>query len=109
MIVRTLIATFLVTGLSLVGCSSSKDKNDEDKQSQQQEEKQDQKDTETAETKKPEPKEVVKYEPYDAEKWAPDPGEAKPDAWKPQESEVGKATGSIFNALKNAATGGSEQ
>ena len=103
MSIRTLVGMFALAGVCLIGCGSDDKKKDDAKDTKDKSAKNEANDN-NQKPKKAEPAETVQYEPYDPEEWRPDPGEADPNAWKPQDSKATKAGGAIFNALKRAVT-----
>jgi hypothetical protein len=120
MLVRTLFATVALGCVCMLGCSGEP-KQDGDKKDAHAKDKVGHDADHDANhganhdanhdhgaTKTPQPTDTaapVKYEPYDAAKWAPDPGKAKPNAWRPEDSELSKTGESVFNALKKAVKG----
>ena len=108
MTMRTLLGLLALTGVCLLGCGDKKKDDAKDKSTKKDAAAK--KDVNEAAKKpnKSEPVETVQYEPYDAKKWAPDPGQADPNAWNPQDSKAGKVSGAVFNALFRAVTSSDE-
>ena len=108
MVLRTLFAAMLVGGVFTLGCSSDK-KDDEAPQGTPDKNQANADGTDTP--KQPAATSTAAREDFgefSVEKWAPDPGQANPDAWRPEESEIGKATESVFGAFGRALRGGDE-
>ena len=111
---RLVLGAFALAGVCLIGCGDDKKKDGEKKDNGK--DKTEKKDSAAKNapkenegpSKKPEPELPENYVPYVAENWRPDPGQADPSAWKPQDSKATKAGSAIFGAITRAVTSGGD-